>query len=204
MAFDVSAVFSPSPAPPLPSPSPPGNVSRGIVEPFTGYPKGVAYAAGYIFILHESGQMYRCNVSNQHETCYQQNEMYRGNAFNWIASGELDTSFARRMAVEDDEHIITSSGEEIYRCSTMNPYSCTTFFSSNYERVQTIVVGGGRIFASYYNSGLIVSLDLPGGWVHRGDGRVSSLLSMRRLSVWSITLRDISTWGEGYGIQPQR
>ena len=175
MAFDVSAVFSPSPAPPLPSPSPPGNVSRGIVEPFTGYPKGVAYAAGYIFILHESGQMYRCNVSNQHETCYQQNEMYRGNAFNWIASGELDTSFARRMAVEDDEHIITSSGEEIYRCSTMNPYSCTTIdvcqytdYKVKYDKIQTIAVGGGRVFAGFID-GRILSYDIA--W---GNRRVSS------------------------------
>ena len=96
---------SPSPAP-TPSPTPPANVSRGLVEPFTGFPKGVAYAAGYIFILHESGQMYRCNVSNQQETCYQQNSMYRGNAFNWISHWDLDTSFARRMAVEDEEHML--------------------------------------------------------------------------------------------------
>jgi len=126
VAYDVGAVFRTLPTPP---PTPPANVSRGLVEPFTGFPKGVTYAAGYIFILHESGQMYRCNVSNQHETCYQQNNMYRDKAFNWIAHWDLDTSFARRMAVEDDEHIITASWNEIYRCSTKKPGSCTTLYT---------------------------------------------------------------------------
>jgi hypothetical protein len=158
----------------LSEPTPPANVSRGLVEPFTGFPKGVAYAAGYIFILHESGKMYRCNVSNQHETCYQQNSMYRGNAFNWIASCDhLDTSFARRMVVQDDEHIITASLNEIYRCSTMNPYSCTTIYqfstdTTHYEyrhdqdKVQAVAVGGGRIFAAAFN-GNILSFDEADG-----------------------------------------
>ena len=161
----------------LSEPTPPVNVSRGLVEPFTGFPKGVAYAAGYIFILHESGQMYRCNVSNQLETCYQQNSMYRGNAFNWIAPpDQLDTSFARRMAVEDDEYIITASGKEIYRCSIMSPYSCITIYSyegNNKDPWRNIAVGGGRIFAALY-VGYIWSFDIA-----TGDSRVSSPLSMR-------------------------
>jgi hypothetical protein len=160
----------------------PVNVSRGLVEPFTEFPKGVAYAAGYIFILHESGQIYRCNVSNQHETCYQQNKMYRGNAFNWIDHNSLNNYFARRMAVEDDEHIITASGTEMYRCSTRNPYSCQTIYkwgkdASQFWQIVNIAVGGGRIFAGVYK-GQIHSFDIANGY-----SLVSSPLSMRRLSV---------------------
>jgi hypothetical protein len=178
---------------PTPPPSPPVNVSRGIVEPFTGFPKGVAYAAGYIFILHESGQMYRCNVSNQLETCYQQNKMYRDNAFNWIAQGTRGDArlFARRMAMEDDEHIITASGGELYRCSTMNPYSCATIYSydssTTDEPWQTIAVGGGRIFAAF-STGHVLSFDQV-----TSQSRVSAPLSMRQLSVWSTSLRRVST-----------
>jgi hypothetical protein len=181
------------------SPSPPVNVSRGLVEPFTGFPKGVAYAAGYIFILHESGQMYRCNVSNQDETCYLQNKMYRNNAFNWFEHAEyLDTSFARRMAVEDDEHIITSYYNQIYRCSTMNPYSCGILYNFPFynevekdrtgkDKFQNIAVGGGRIFASFFagiqnENPSILSYDIA-----TGENRVSSPSSMRQLSVWSTT-----------------
>jgi hypothetical protein len=160
----------------------PVNISRGIVEPFEGYayPKGVAYAAGYIFLLTESGQMYRCNVSNQDETCYHQNKMYNYSAFNWINPGPGDFS-ARRLVMEDDEHIIAASGQDIYRCSTMNPYGCQNVFEHvryRYEKdFQTIAVGGGRIFAATFY-GNIVSIDIANGaW------RVSSRLSMRRLSV---------------------
>jgi hypothetical protein len=124
----------------------------------------VAYAAGYIFILHESAQVYRCNVSNQQETCYQQNNMYTDNAFNWLEHiGGLDKKFARRMAMEDGEHIITAVGWKLYRCSALKPYSCTTITSQNDGHSsdhpwQTIVVGGGRIFGSFYH-GDIFSFD---------------------------------------------
>jgi hypothetical protein len=180
----------------------PVNISRGIVEPFEGYayPKGVAYAAGYIFILHESGQMYRCNISNQLETCYQQNKMYRDNAFNWIVHpSKSDYGFARKMAVEDDKYIITASGRYVYRCSTISPSSCEEirFYRGDYT-ISTIAVGGGRIFAGF-TDGKIMSFDIADGAV-----RVSLPFSMRRLSVWTTTsLRRVSTWEEGYEIHPQ-
>jgi hypothetical protein len=201
VAYDVGAVFRTLPTPP---PTPPANVSRGLVEPFTGFPKGVTYAAGYIFILHESGKMYRCNVSNQQETCYQQNNMYRGNAFNWLVNEPqfIEKAFAWRMVREDDEHIIAFNHNELYRCSTKKPDSCKSIYNwrgdDEFHKLLTIAVGGGRIFGAQLN-GDILSMDQ-----FDGQYRVSSPSSMRRLSVWSTTLCRVSTWGEGYGIQPQR
>jgi hypothetical protein len=129
--------------------------------------------------------MYRCNVSNQHKTCYHENKVYNHNAFNWISPPDaLDTSFARRMAMEDGEHIITASYDEIYRCSTMNPYSCATLYQydasghgkddrTHKDKIQTIAVGGGHIFATFFK-GAILSFDQV-----TSEYRVSLPLSMR-------------------------
>jgi hypothetical protein len=152
--------------------------------------------------------MYRCNVSNQHETCYQQNSMYEDNAFNKIAYAGDYGFYARAMAVLDDEQIIAASGKQLYRCSTMNPDSCTSFYTcdvcSDDAAFETIAVGGGRIFAGFLD-GRILSYDIA--W---SDKRVSSPLSVCRLmSVCGARPHQhavlIATWGEeGYGIQPQQ